>query len=121
MPYNDYPAYFQHILTAITNIRLFRGAMSFDEIAADRKTEAAIERELAILSEAASRLGDRAVALCPEADWKAIRAIGNVLRHAYDRLDPVVLKQTLDDELAELEPLVQRAVRQMHGEPEVSS
>ena len=69
-----------------------------------------MERQFQLITEAAARLGDQADALCPGANWRDIRAFGNVLRHAYDRLDPVVLKTVLDDELPVLEKLVSAAL-----------
>jgi uncharacterized protein with HEPN domain len=39
---------------------------------------------LLIISESARRLGTEAEALAPGPPWRAIRDLGNVLRHAYD-------------------------------------
>jgi uncharacterized protein with HEPN domain len=66
--------------------------MAFRE---DRKTYDAVERCLERISEAASKLGDRAPALVPGQPWQEIRALGNRLRHEYgavreDRLWDIV-------------------------------
>lgn len=110
-----YPDYLQDILTCIENIRSFRAGMSIEQIRCDRKTEAAVERELQIITEAGFRLGDQADILCPGADWRAIRGFGNMLRHAYDRLDPQVLQNILDDDLPALETEVRIGLARLTG------
>ena len=117
MPFDNYPQYLRDILERIENIRDFRGGMTIQEIQSDRKTEAAIERELQIITEAAARLGNQAQVLCPEANWRDVRGFGNVLRHAYDRLDPMVLGTILNEDLPVLGPQVQAALARMTGKP----
>ena len=52
----------------------------------DVKTRDAIERCLERISEAAAKLGDEASELVPGQPWPEIRALGNRLRHEYDRV-----------------------------------
>jgi uncharacterized protein with HEPN domain len=52
----------------------------------DRRTRDAIERCLERVSEAARRLGPLGPKLLPDQPWHEIRAIGNRLRHEYDRV-----------------------------------
>lgn len=81
-------------------------AQSFREapMAAD-----AIERQLLILAEAAAKLGDRAEADIPGQPWPQIRAIGNVLRHEYDRVDSDVIWQLIaEGHVTALRDAVQR-------------
>lgn len=40
------------------------------------------------ISEAAKKLGDVAEELCPRIPRSSVRALGNFLRHEYDRVDP---------------------------------
>ncbi|WP_158811466.1 HepT-like ribonuclease domain-containing protein [Beijerinckia sp. L45] len=54
------------------------------------------------MSEAASRLGERAGTLMPAQPWPDIRGMGNRLRHGYDRLDIDVLWNVVDVEIASL-------------------
>ena len=53
---------------------------------ADPKTRDAVERCLERISEAAAKLGDEAGELVPGQPWPEIRALGNRLRHEYDRI-----------------------------------
>jgi uncharacterized protein with HEPN domain len=55
---------------------------------ADSRTRDAVERCLERISEAASKLGAEAERLAPGPPWQAVRSFGNVLRHAYDQIDP---------------------------------
>ncbi len=113
VPFEDHPQYFRQILTSIANIRHFRGGMTVEEIRSDRKTEAAIERELQIITEAAARLGTQGALLCPDVNWREIRDFGNILRHTYDQLDPNVLQAVLDYDLQMLEPRVRAALARL--------
>ena len=61
--------------------------MDFDAYTMDMKTKSAVERQLQIITEAAKRLGDDAETLCPGPDWKGFRGMGDILRHAYHRID----------------------------------
>ena len=113
MPYKDYPLYLQHIADSIRNIHSFLGDMTAEQMRADRKTEAAVERELQIITEAAFRLGDKAQELCPGADWRNIRGLGNILRHAYDHLDPTYVWDTLKNDLPALQEHVNSALARL--------
>jgi uncharacterized protein with HEPN domain len=47
----------------------------------------AVERRLEIISEASRHLPADLTALVPEIPWRQIAAIGNLLRHEYQRTD----------------------------------
>jgi uncharacterized protein with HEPN domain len=91
-------------------IENFISGMDFDAFRADPKTVAAVERKRLIISEAAVRLGERAVALCPDQPWHEIRATGNWLRHAYERIDLKTVWGTIKDDLPPLKAAVLRAL-----------
>jgi uncharacterized protein with HEPN domain len=79
------------LLDILNNIRLIQTylhGMDREAFEVDRRTRDAVERCLERLSEAASKLGAEAESLAPGPPWPAIRAFGNVLRHAYDQIDP---------------------------------
>ncbi len=74
-------------LDILDNIRLIqRYVEGMDRVAfdADSRTRDAVERCLERLSESATKLGAQADELAPGPPWVAVRAFGNVLRHAYD-------------------------------------
>jgi uncharacterized protein with HEPN domain len=97
-------------LEAIDMIDAFTSGMDFDAFREDPKTVAAVERKLLVISEAAVRLGERALALCPDQPWHKIRATGNWLRHAYERIDLETVWGTIKNDLPPLKAAVLRAL-----------
>ena len=102
--------HFQDILKAISLIEQFIDDMDFQAYSADIKTRAAVERELQIVTEAAHRLKPEDEHPCPEPDWRRIRGMGNILRHAYDRLDDKAVWITVKDDLPALKQAVNEAL-----------
>lgn len=64
------------------------------------------ERGLLIISEAAKALPDELVAKYPDVEWHAIRAIGNVLRHDYEQIEPHRLWVIVTRDLQKLHQVV---------------
>ena len=74
---------------------------------------------LLIISEAARRLGNEAETLAPDQPWQSIRSLGNVLRHAYDGVDPSIIWKIVQDDLAGLRRAVEGVLagRRLGEEP----
>jgi uncharacterized protein with HEPN domain len=79
---------FEEILDNIIRIERFTAGLEFEAFCRNEETFYAVLHALLIISEAARRLQGDAEALAPEQPWQAIRSLGNVLRHAYDGVDP---------------------------------
>ncbi len=72
--------------------------LSFEQFQETRMVRDAVERCLMRISEAAVKLGDVLDVRRPEVKWAQLRALGNVLRHAYDDVDArIVWKMIADD------------------------
>lgn len=72
---------------------------------ADAEKRDAVERCLERISEAASRIHRNGVDLAatmPDIPWADIRAIGNRLRHAYERIDSAIIWLTATRDLPPL-------------------
>jgi uncharacterized protein with HEPN domain len=110
LPFRDPSLSLRDILEAIEMIERFTLDMDFEAFREDPKTVAAVERKLQLISEAATRLGDQAEALCPGLPWRNIRGIGNWLRHQYDRVDMQTVWNTVTDELPRLAAVVRTAL-----------
>ena len=110
MPFEDARSHLEDILESIHFIQQF--VLGFDREAyfRDEKTQAAVERKLLILSEAAIRLKDNAEVLCPGIPWRDIRGSGNWLRHQYDSVDLDTIWNTIQDGLPPLKAAVERAL-----------
>jgi uncharacterized protein with HEPN domain len=77
--------------------------MGFDRFREDPKTVAAVERKFLVIGEAAVRLGRDAPLLVADVPWRQIRDLGNLLRHAYDKVDLEIIWQTMADDPPPLE------------------
>ena len=70
----------------------------------------ATERAILIISEAAKALPDELIGSYSEIDWPAIKAIGNILRHEYERVEPLILWNIVSDNLPVLHTVVTRMI-----------
>lgn len=110
MPFEDAKSHLADILESVRMIQEFVRGMDFEAYQWDSKTQAAVERKLLIVSEAAIRLKDEADVLCPGVPWRDIRGIGNWLRHQYDRVEVETVWNTIQDDLPPLRSAVERAL-----------
>lgn len=83
--------YLEHILEAIQDIERFIAGMTYEEFLADRKTRAAVERCIEIVSEASRRVPEAMKADHAQIPWSKIAGVGNILRHEYDRVRPAAV------------------------------
>jgi uncharacterized protein with HEPN domain len=75
-------------MESIDLIGEFVGEMDFSPY---KKTQAAVERKIQILTEAVIRLEMEGPDSFPEIDWKAYRGMGNFLRHSYHRVSDEIV------------------------------
>lgn len=88
----------------------FTLGMSFEQFREDPKTVAAVERKFLVIGEAAVRLGREAAFIVADVPWRQIRDLGNLLRHAYDKVDLEIIWQTITDDLPPLKAAVLKAL-----------
>lgn len=86
-----------------------------DSLFADEVARAALERFIERISEASRRLDPALKAREPAIPWSDIAGIGNVLRHNYDRVDPIILWNIVTVDLPELAEAVQRLLGRRQG------
>ena len=106
MPFRDIPTHLRDILEAIDYVESFLHGIDFETYKADVKTKSAVERQMQIITEAAVRLGEEGETLVPGPDWKGFRGMGNVLRHAYHRIDDELIWNTAKDELTAMKSAI---------------
>ena len=82
------------IANAIDDINTLLEGKSFSDVQSDRFLRAALERFPEIISEASRHIPDALTAEADRVPWPRIKAIGNHIRHAYDRVDAEVLWNT---------------------------
>lgn len=89
--------------------------VDLEGLQADPMRRDAIERCLERISEAASRLGELADELMPGQPWHQVRALGNRLRHEYDRIQTHRLWEIIHDDLPRLRTACDGALRRLRG------
>jgi uncharacterized protein with HEPN domain len=110
LPFKDSCACFRDIFASIRLIENFVEGMTLDSFRFDAKTQAAVERKMQIISEAAIRLSDSAESLCPGVPWRDIRGICNWLRHPYDFVDMETIWNAIQDDLPGLKIAVEQVL-----------
>ena len=100
------------IVDAANQIDGLLAGKTFEDMQADRVLRAAFERFLEILSEASRHVPEALKRTAPQIPWQSISAIGNHLRHAYDRVDARILWDIhAKGQLLELRAVVREFVR----------
>ena len=110
MPFRDNATHLRDILEAIQYIESFLVGMNLDAYKADLRTKFAVERQMQVITEAAARLGQEAEVVAPGPDWKGFRGMGNILRHAYHRIDDELVWNTVKEELPSLKVAILKAL-----------
>ena len=83
--------------------------LSLEQFKSDWTPRDASERCLERVIEACVRLGpERLALLVPDQSLKKIRGLGNILRHAYDRIDDQVIWDTLTQDIPALRAACER-------------
>lgn len=113
MPSKDPVQRFEDILENIVLIEEFTRGMQMGDFLEDLKTRNATERCMERISEAARKLGQVAEELCPTVPWPDLRALGNFLRHEYDRIDPGRGWLMIEDDLAPLKAATHEALERL--------
>ncbi len=103
----------QDILQAIGDIRTLLEDVGPEAYPPDRLRKLAVERGLEIISEASRHVSHDLQAQEPEIDWRGIADIGNVLRHAYNKVDDAVIYKIASSQLDEREAAARRFLAQL--------
>ncbi len=111
MPFRDNSTHFRDILDAIDHIDEFLNGIDFEAYQEDLKTKSAVERQMQIITEAAYRLGEDGEKMAPGVNWEGFRGMGNLLRHAYHRIDDSIIWNTVKDELPIMHEVVEKALK----------
>jgi uncharacterized protein with HEPN domain len=107
----------EDILANIELIQEYTQNLSYDEFAQDRKCQDAVERCVSRISEASSKLEGSVEGIIPDQPWSQIRAVGNVLRHEYDRVNPVFIRRIVTEDLPPLKGAIQSALDRLRRNP----
>jgi uncharacterized protein with HEPN domain len=113
LSFRDMQQHLDDIDASIARIERFVAGLSFADYQADDMVRSAVERQVEIIAEAVYRLGDDAHTINPAHDWKALKALGNLLRHAYHRIDDTMMWRVVTDDLPQLKASVAAALENL--------
>ena len=104
----------RHIVEAITRIEEYTLGMSYEKFSSDPKTFDAVVRNLIIIGEAARQIPPEIETAFPILPWAEMRDLRNILTHEYDRVDVVIIWDTIRRDLppliSTLEQVIAKAV-----------
>lgn len=101
-----------HILTAIDAIQALLNGKSAKNFADDFPLRLAVERALEIICEASRRIPNDIKAQQQAIDWQRMIDFGNLLRHAYHRIEPQIVFDVAERELPALKAFAERVMRE---------
>ena len=79
------------MLEAIDAVADMVAEVKFENYLGDYKLRRAVERCIEIVSEASRKIPDDVKFEFPDQPWPEIAAIGNLLRHEYERIDDLIM------------------------------
>jgi len=80
-----------------------------DELGSNPLVQAATQRWIEIIGEAASRVSDEVTAANPDIPWRSMIGMRNVLAHGYFDVDPAVVKVVLERDV----PMIARRITEI--------
>jgi uncharacterized protein with HEPN domain len=92
------------MLEAIDGVAEMASGVAFADYRDDFKLRKAVERCVEIVSEASRHIPAPSKAKYPEQPWSEIAAIGNLLRHHYQRVDDHIMWKIATRSLPDLRP-----------------
>ena len=103
-------AYLWDMLEAARSVRDFVKDTTAEEFLEDRMIQAAVEREVEIIGEAARRISDAFKEAHPEVPWRNIVGMRNLLAHEYGAIIQsrmwTLAAEHIPALIAQLEPLI---------------
>lgn len=106
---------FEDIVKNVRSIEDYTDDMNLSGFMVDVKTRDAVERCLERISEAVVKLGDDAAKFAPGQPWQQIRALGNRIRHEYDRLSAERIWEIVENDLPALRAACEQALENIRG------
>ena len=98
------------ILEAAEEILEFTEGMDLASFSEDAKTRKAVLADIAIIGEAAAHAAPELVREHAEIPWRSMRAMRNVVIHAYFQIEPGIVWQTIQEDIPDLVAKVRSAL-----------
>jgi uncharacterized protein with HEPN domain len=104
VPPRHWRARVEDILDAIARIHRYTEGMDAGAFTKDQKTIDAVVRNLEIIGEASRNIPEEVQNRHPTLPWSEMRAMRNLLSHAYFLVDVEILWKTVHEDLAPVTP-----------------
>lgn len=95
----------------------FLDRLSFDQFFNDRKTRAAVVWQICIIGEAVNRLSAGIRQQAPEADWRNLIDMRNILIHGFHRINYGIVWHVAQEEIPPLITSVRRLLNDLGVAP----
>lgn len=102
-----------HILSAIDAVQNMLANKTLEDFSNDLLLRLAVERALEIICEASHRLPHEVKAQQKSIDWQRMIDFGNLLRHAYHRVDAQIVFEIASRDLPPLKAFAERVIREL--------
>ena len=86
--------------------------LDFDQFCQDQKTLYAVVRAIEIIGEAVKNIPDEIREQYPEVPWSSVAKMRDKLAHQYFGINVKVVWDTVQNDLAELKPLIEKILRE---------
>ena len=103
----------QDILDHIAIVDRAVAGRDFESFVGDPVLRLAVERAIEIISEAVRDIPEEHREKHAATPWRNIMAIGNKLRHEYQRIDPDIIWEIAQTHLTELQPVIEAIVTEL--------
>lgn len=114
MDKKDIPLHLAGMMLAISRIKTISSEIEFEAFEHDWRHQSILERQIEIVSEASRKLTDEEKSFVPEANWRAIAGIGNILRHEYKKVDLRIIWDIAKNQAPKLESAILALIDRHH-------
>ena len=108
--------YLTDILIAIIDMDEFTVGLSFEDFSKDKKTIAAVIRNLEIIGEAAKNVPSFIRHEYPSIPWKQMAGIRDKIIHQYWSVDQVIVWETLKVNIPSLKEEIEKLIKQSRNQ-----
>lgn len=98
----------EHILDAIKGVEEYKAQYTFEDVSKNRLIFYGFTKFVEIIGEAVYMLSDEFRTAHGDVNWRQIERMRHVLVHGYYTIDPETLWETIEHDIPELKPWVEK-------------
>ena len=109
----DHQLFVKDIIAAMKAIEQFAEGLSLNEFKDDDRTSSAVIRKFEIIGEATKYIPESVKGTYPEVPWKRMAGMRDRLIHAYFGIDYQLVWDTIQREIPELKPRLEKILTEL--------